>query len=233
MSVAQLPPPRPLLIAHRAGNDLNRLREAEDAGIDFVEADVWLHRGRLEVRHTKTLGRLPFLWDRWKLTPAWTPRLQLSALFQTMRPGTGVMLDLKGVAVDMPAMVMREIARDPDGSRPVLVCSQNWAHLEEFRDHPTVLAVHSVGTALQLRAVATRLTWHDHHVVSVHRRLLTPSAVAALKKRAAAVITWPVNDAPTLATLSEWGVDGVTSDSLELLRAVAAQRAACQRADAP
>ena len=36
-----------LLLAHRAGNDLERLRLAESAGADVVEADVHLHRGRL------------------------------------------------------------------------------------------------------------------------------------------------------------------------------------------
>src|SRR5689334_1876625 len=37
---------RPLAIAHRAANGLARLREAQQAGIDVLECDVWLYRGR-------------------------------------------------------------------------------------------------------------------------------------------------------------------------------------------
>ena len=46
----------PLAIAHRSGNHLERLQPAVAAGADLIEADVWLHRGKLEVRHLKTLG---------------------------------------------------------------------------------------------------------------------------------------------------------------------------------
>jgi glycerophosphoryl diester phosphodiesterase len=42
-----------LVVAHRAGNDLARLRAALDAGADLVEADIHAFRGRLEVRHHK------------------------------------------------------------------------------------------------------------------------------------------------------------------------------------
>ena len=46
----------PFVVAHRAGNDLTDLRAAELLGNTVVEADVLLHRGRLEVRHPRTLG---------------------------------------------------------------------------------------------------------------------------------------------------------------------------------
>jgi hypothetical protein len=38
-----------VVVAHRAGNDLARLRRAEELGVDLVEADVRLWRGRAEV----------------------------------------------------------------------------------------------------------------------------------------------------------------------------------------
>ncbi len=49
----------PLLIAHRAGNDLNELAKAFAIGVDYAEADVWLYKNRLEVRHDKTTGLIP------------------------------------------------------------------------------------------------------------------------------------------------------------------------------
>jgi hypothetical protein len=70
----------PFLVAHRAGNDLARLRHAEDLGIPLIEADVHLFAGRLEVRHLQTVGPLPIFWDRWALAPPWAPRLLLAEL---------------------------------------------------------------------------------------------------------------------------------------------------------
>ena len=64
-------PEQPLIVAHRAGNHLDKLAEAFALGVDYAETDVWLHRGRLEVRHEKTLGPLPLLYDRGRLFPGW------------------------------------------------------------------------------------------------------------------------------------------------------------------
>ncbi len=55
----------PFVVAHRAGNCLDALREAERLGVALVEADVRLFRGRAEIRHLKTVGSLPLYWDRW------------------------------------------------------------------------------------------------------------------------------------------------------------------------
>ena len=49
-------------------------------GADLVEADVRLYRGRLEVRHLRTVGPLPILWDRWQLAAPRRRRLQLAEL---------------------------------------------------------------------------------------------------------------------------------------------------------
>ena len=64
-----------LAIAHRAGNSLEGLRTANALGADVIECDVHEHRGRIEVRHLKTAGPLPFLWDRGQLVSASAPRL--------------------------------------------------------------------------------------------------------------------------------------------------------------
>src|SRR5437762_473370 len=102
---------RPLTIAHRAGNDPARARLAIEAGVDVLEADVWRHRGRLEVRHTKTMGRIPLLWDRWSLERGWGARLELEALLELLPPSSAIMLDLKGNAPELSGEVMRALRR--------------------------------------------------------------------------------------------------------------------------
>src|SRR5215207_6242482 len=133
----------PFIVAHRAGNDLALLRRAEELRPRLIEADVHLHRGRLEVRHLKTLG--PLLWDRWYLASPRTPRLELAALLDHVGPGTALMLDLKGRDPKLSRRVAAELARRPPAG-PVTVCSRSWRLLEPFLEDPDVRAVHSVGS---------------------------------------------------------------------------------------
>ncbi len=213
----------PLVVAHRAGNDLAALRAARAAGADLVEADVWLFRGRVEVRHLKTMGRLPLLWDRWQLTGGWSPRLQLAELCDAARAGPQLMLDLKGTEARLSGAVLEVIDRVLP-HRSITVCSRNWDLLPAFRDRPSITVVHSVGSPRQLRTVYQHLTWHDHHAISIHDRLLTPAVVSALKARVATIMTWPVTTLARARQLWSWGVDGFICDDLSLLMALADAR---------
>src|SRR5215207_8958012 len=116
----------PFLVAHRAGNQLDLLRaaEAEHCGA-IVEADVNLFRGRLEIRHLKTLGRLPVFWDRWQLAPPWRAHLLLSDLLATASPETELMLDLKGKDLRLAERVIEEL--EPYlGQRRLTICTRAW-----------------------------------------------------------------------------------------------------------
>ncbi len=86
----------PFVVAHRAGNRLDRLREAERQDVALVEADVRLFHGRAEVRHLNTVGPLPIYWDRWTLASPFRRSLVLSELLRATDTGTELMLDLKG-----------------------------------------------------------------------------------------------------------------------------------------
>ena len=211
-------PHRPFAVAHRAGNSLPGLRAAEEAGADWVEADVWRFRGSLEVRHLKTMGPVPLLWDRWRLARASAPRLQIEEVLAAAAPGTRFMFDLKGHDARLPAELVRAVAASGRGA-PFMVSSQSWDLLECFRDLADIPVAHSVGGPLQLRRVWKRLTWHDRHIISIHFKLLDAPTVRELKERASSVITWPINTPERLEKVVQWGLDGFTSDSLELIRA--------------
>jgi hypothetical protein len=214
----------PFVVAHRAGNDLGILRRAEALTPRLVEADLHLRRGRVEVRHLKTMGPLPLLWDRWRLAPGWTPRLQLEALLAAASPGTELMLDLKGRDVRLSRRVAEALAR-PRPSR-VTVCSRNWALLEPLRDVPGVRLVHSVGSRRQLRALRRRFAGRRLAGVSIHRELLDPATVADLRRRAELVITWPVSTLDEARALGGWGVDGIITERFDSLAPALAERVA-------
>jgi len=213
-----------LAIAHRAGNSLAGLHEANTLGVDVIECDVHEHRGRLEVRHLKTAGPLPFLWARWELASASAPRLGLRELLEADRHGTTFMLDLKGRhtrAARSAARLLHELGHD----RPLLVCGRHWPSVELLTGLPYVRPVLSARTRAELARLRTRVATGDRvHGVSVHRSLLDESVVAELRTHVEVVMTWPVNDTATLEGVLAIGVNGIISDEPDLLAELVAGR---------
>jgi glycerophosphoryl diester phosphodiesterase len=215
-----------LAIAHRAGNSLAGMRAANELGVDVIECDVHEHRGRLEVRHLKTAGPLPFLWDRWELASATAPRLGLAELLDADEHGTTFMLDLKGRRPAAARAVAR-LLHERGHHRPVLVCGRWWPAVDHVAaDLPFVRAVLSARTGAELARLRHRLARGDGetHGVSVHRSLLDAPAVEELHDRVEVVMTWPVNDEAALESMLALGVSGIISDELPVLRALQARQ---------
>ena len=206
----------PFVVAHRAGNDLGMLRRAEALQPRLVEADLHLRRGRIEVRHLKTLGPLPLLWDRWRLAPGWGPRMELGALLAAAGPATELMLDLKGRDGRLARRVAGALAAVPRPPR-ITVCSRNWALLEALDGLEGVRLVHSVGSRRQLRALRRRFASRRLEGISIHRDLLDAGTVADLRTRADMVMTWPVASADEARALAGWGVNGVITERFDVL----------------
>jgi|SRR5689334_3552127 glycerophosphoryl diester phosphodiesterase len=208
---------KPLILAHRAGNTLGSLRDAEDIGVDAVEADVRFFRGRLELRHLKTVGPVPVYWDRWELHRPGTPFPTLDALLAAARPSTELLLDLKGFDPRLSRKVIEAI--DASGRRQgIAVCSRHWRHLAAFRTRPHVRVVHSVGSPGELRSLWRRSSSVQLDGISIDQRLLTRPVTAELCRRAPLVMAWSVNAARSATRLVEWGVNGLISDEPEMLR---------------
>ena len=183
--------------------------------LPLVEADVHLFAGRLEVRHRKTVGPIPILWDRWELAPPWAPRMLLADLLSQAAPGTKLMLDLKGHDRRLPDRVLGALETSGTLGR-VTVCSQDWVLLEPFAHHPGVRVVHSVGNARQLERLRRRQA-SGLAGISIHRRLLDGALVEDLRRRAELVLSWPVESVVHARQLAGWGVHGLISQSFEQL----------------
>jgi len=208
----------PFVIAHRAANDLDRLRRAQQLGIAVVEADLHLYAGRIEVRHLKTLGPVPVLWDRWTLAPPWAPRLRLDRVLAAMGPGTELMLDLKGRDPRLPALVAAALGEHATGA-PVTVCARHWPLLDLLSGVPAVRPVHSVGARRQLEGLRRRFDGRRLDGVSIHRKLLDARTVQDLRRRADVVMTWPVQTREDVRELVGWGVQGLITESPRLVAA--------------
>ena len=216
-----------LAVAHRAGNDLDALRTAVELGVDVLEADVHVRADRLEVRHSKHLRPLPLLWDRGpaglELTRTSVPQLELDAVLAALDGSTPVLLDLKGPG-RVGARVARLVhARQPE--TPVLVCSRWWPGLDPFAGLSWARPVLTARNGAELLRLRRRVRGAGRpYGVSVHRSLLTPQVVADLRSRVDLVLTWGVNDHDVLREVADVGVNGIISDSADVLRSVLARR---------
>lgn len=213
-----------LAIAHRAGNDLDALREAALLGADVIEADVHLHRTRLEIRHQKSLGPLPWLWDKWELYPAGHPRLHLHELMDALPPATTVMLDLKGVGRVGPEVARALHATSP--SHPLMVCARWWPSVLPFRDAPWASVLMSARGRTEVLRLRRRLQTGGSPPdgVCIHLSMLTASLVAEITERVPLVLTWPVDDDDSLDQAHAVGVGGVITKDLDVVRQVVAAR---------
>ena len=207
--------PHPFLVAHRGGNGLADLEVAEGFGVALVEADVRLFRGRLEVRHLKTVGPIPILWDRWELAAPWRPRLGLGDLLTATASETELLLDLKGRRLALAEKVRDRISPFL-GARRFTVCARSWRLLEPFADLP-VRRVHSVGSVRQLRRLLGRVGERRLEGISIHQKLLDPESVARVRSVADLILTWPVNQPERARELLGLGVDGLITDDVQRL----------------
>lgn len=204
-------------MAHRAGNRLADLASAEEHGVGTVEADIRLFRGRLEVRHLKTVGPIPILWDRWKLAAPWRPRLELAELLEATADDTALLLDLKGRRLALSERVLTAI--EPYlGTRDLTVCARCLPLLAPFAGVP-VRRVHSVGSQRQLKSLLRRVGQARLDGISIHQDLLDSESVATLRAVADLIMTWPVNHPERARELLRLGVDGLITDDARRLQA--------------
>lgn len=215
-----------LAVAHRAGNSLAGLRAATELGADVVEADVHQYRGQLEMRHLKTMGPLPFLWDTWELRSARAPRLGLAELLRAAGEGTLFMLDLKGTSPAVGEAVVATLHEHAPG-RPVVVCTRHWPALEPFRGVDWVRPVRSARTRAEFAALQQNIRDDAPYGVSVHLSLLDRATVARLHEHVELVMTWPVNTPAALERVRSFAGSGpvaVISDEAAVLRRLISTR---------
>jgi len=160
------------------------------------------------VRHLKTVGPLPILWDKWLLANPFAPRLQLRDLLGAARRETQLLLDLKGRNRRLAELVREALP----GDRHVAVCARSRALLEPFAGLEHVRRFQSVGSRRQLRTLLRAADGVGLDGVSIHERLLDERVVEALRDRAALVISWPVNSLERARELARLGIQGLISD---------------------
>jgi len=214
-----------LAVAHRAGNNLDALREALDAGVDLVELDVHLFRGALEVRHSHAIGRHLF-WEqeRWALN--WRSSIvlpQLADVLDAAGDDPRLMLDLKGPALAVAPQVAG-LLRTTAPRCEITVCTKQWRMLDSFTADPHVRLVHSASNRFQLSRLRRRIRTNPGFGVSIRLQILTPAIVAELREVTGEVMVWPVDTAAALERARRLGATAVISKNLAMLKELMATR---------
>jgi hypothetical protein len=190
-------------------------------GADLIEADVHLYRRRLEVRHTKSMGVLPWLWDRWHLVPASDPRLQLAELVAALPDRATLMLDLKGWHPWLGRAVAAAMESAAPG-RPYTVSGRAWSMLDAFEDLEHVRIIHSAATPREAFALSRRLRRHRTDALCVKLPVLNqPRWATRLRTLSPTLFTWPVADMTAAGNALALGADGLVVDGVPLLEQLA------------
>jgi glycerophosphoryl diester phosphodiesterase len=207
----------PLLIAHRAGNDLKLLSQAFAAGVDYAEADVWLYRKRLEVRHDKTAGLLPLLWDRWSLLPGWKPRLVLSQVVRAAAGRGKLYLDLKGEEQALPAVLTAELKLM--GVSGMSFSSPVWWYLDELKpEFPEAVLFYTISSHERLEEFRPRLSRREISAVAINNEVVSKDVISELHDAGVEdITTWGVDTREDAQKAFASGLNGITSKNLALL----------------
>ncbi|HEY2834109.1 MAG TPA: glycerophosphodiester phosphodiesterase [Sporichthyaceae bacterium] len=212
-------------IAHRAPASAAGCAELVALGVSVFEIDVQAIDGVLVSSHFLPLGGLGRLRrDRWSLTVRRRAAREIAlagAVAMVPEPAR-ILLDLKTDTGEAAAELVEYLVADGLDPARCLVSTKGWHTLEALRGHgyPTW---RTVADPTALATVLSGAPVPDA-AVTVQHRLLTAEVVARLHAAGTPVMTWTVNDSARATALIDLGVDGVTSDSVEVLRRVAASR---------
>ena len=204
-----------LVVGHNLGDDLGTAEDGVTHGVGAVEIDVRDVDGTLSAAHDRPL---PVLGDIGFRRPSLSRSWQIAALRPT------VLLHLKDHSDGFVARVAQFLAQRPP--RRLVIQASSVATLASVRRRipqaERLLLIFDAGALASVR----RSTTGDGVVagLSVRQSLLTPGVQEWVRRRGLRLFAWTVNDAPRLGELTAHGLDGVMTDSLDLMRRAAEGR---------
>lgn len=214
-----------LTIAHRAGNDRRLLVAALNAGVDGVEADLRLDGDRLVARHERRLPFLPLFYDRWYVRWRRGEQLGLDDLLTRLSGKALLLADLKAKPSRSAGHLLATL-KAGDTKAKVIVSSTYWHLLDELaRRKPPLKLYYSIGKRETLRQF-WMLAEQDASItgVSIDQALLEYDLARRFREQKIEALAYHVNDLSRARQLVEWGITGVISGRLEVLRALQKER---------
>jgi hypothetical protein len=223
-----------LAVAHRTPPSTQRCRELADAGARVFEVDVQVGPHGVVVSHYLPAAVV----GRWVEHDGWRFRrvrpvpvdVRLLTLLEHVPAGCRVLLDPKETAAHRRRLLRERLLDElPDRDR-FLVSTADPDDLDGYRA-AGFGTWRTIGDRNQLERVLAGPELPDEGVSLAHQ-LATVVSMEQLRRWAALVVTWTVNDQRRASELAAMGVGGITTDRVDLLR-WASQQAAGSEGQVP
>ncbi len=209
-----------LLVAHRSPRSAAACEAVAEAGATIFEIDVQIWDGQLVVSHYLPLLGSGWRRDGWRVVRGWNPRHEppLAEVAELVPPDRAVLLDLKEQEPGRRADLLAAIAETLPTSGRYFACTSVVEDLDLLRTK-RFRTWRTIGDQRRLDAVLAGDAVADE-AVTVKHKLLSQAVVDRLHSLTGTVVAWTVNDVSRARWLREIGVDGLTTDSVDVMRAV-------------
>jgi hypothetical protein len=209
-----------LIVAHRSPRTEAQCRAVADAGATVFEIDVQVWHGRLVVSHYLPVLGTAVRRDGWRFVRGWNERREplLAHVAAVLPPDRVVLLDVKETEPGRRAELLAAVAVTLPSSGRFLACTPIADDLEVLRDKG-FSTWRTIGDRRQLDAVLAGDRLADD-AVTVNHKLLSRAVADRLHALTPTVVAWTVNDTGRALWLRDNGVDGVTTDSPDVMRAL-------------
>jgi glycerophosphoryl diester phosphodiesterase len=211
----------PVTIAHRAGNNYERLDQALAAGVDAVEIDVRLDHGRFAGRHDGRLLFLPVYGGRWYVRFSLERFTFLDEVIRRVAGRTSLLVDVKNTSVRALELLF-DTLRAQGAISGTWMSSGYWDLMRVARaSQPELTVYYSMGDAKELRRFwQLQERTHEAQGVSIKERLLDKPLVDRFLAEGIEIAAYDIHDLPRARALVAWGVTAIISGDLSLLRAL-------------
>lgn len=203
-------------VGHNSGGTLAATRQALKNGADVIEVDVASLDGELVSAH---FPPLPIVGRRVFRGPT------LEEVWRASAAADVIKLDLKESSPAFRALLFEFLNRH-DGERQIIVSSRDPVTLS--------LLMHQAPTAFRFFSVPDQPTldrvYRDYDLrmtiegVSIRHTLLTADSAAQLRNLQLIIVAWTVNDLTRVNELVRFGVDGITTDNLAIMKLLGGER---------
>jgi glycerophosphoryl diester phosphodiesterase len=147
------------------------------------------------------------------------PEIVLDSLLDATRgTPTRVLIDLKGRTSGLPDVLVSVLRRRNAFDRTA-ICGKDWSSLDRARAlDPRTQVLYTLETTKHFESyLARRRDSSAPPSISCFHGLLTPATVDALKVAGATIFAWTVDSEQRARRLLAFGVDGITSNRLDML----------------
>ena len=197
-------------VGHNSGDTLAATRQALRSGADVIEVDVASMGDTLVAAH---LPPLPIIGHRLFRGPTLDEIWRLSATADVVK------LDLKESSPEFRELLFEFLNTHQD-ERQVIVSTRDPTTLTLLMSlAPTAFRFLSISTDEQLERLygdAQLVATLDG--VTIRQSLVTEESAMRLRELGLLIIAWTVNDLTRVNELVRFGVDGITTDNLAIMR---------------